>query len=96
MGTLQVTYYDTKNPGSLGGVEKLEIATGQPVKDWLITQDTYTLHKPIRRRFSRRRVTVSGIDDQWQADLVDLSTIQKENKNFKYLLTCIDVFSKYA
>ena len=39
---------------------------------------------------------MSGIDDQWQADLVDLSTIQKENKNFKYLLTCIDVFSKYA
>ena len=96
MGTLQVTYYDTKNPGSLGGVEKLERATGQPVKDWLITQDTYTLHKPIRRRFSGRRVTVSGIDDQWQADLVDLSTLQKENNNFKYLLTCIDVFSKYA
>ena len=54
MGTLQVTYYDTKNLGSLGGVEKLERATGQPAKDWLITQDTYTLHKPIRRRFSRR------------------------------------------
>ena len=41
-------------------------------------------------------MTASGIDDQWQADLVDLSTNQKENKNFKYLLTCIDVFSKYA
>ena len=51
MGTLQVTYYDTKNPGSFGGVEKLERATGQPVKDWLITQNTYTLHKPIRRHF---------------------------------------------
>ena len=64
MGTLQVTCYDTQNPGSLGGVEILQKATGHP-KDWLITPDTCTLHKPIRRRFSRRRVTVSGIDDQW-------------------------------
>ena len=39
---------------------------------------------------------MSGIDDQWQADLVDLSSLKKENKNYKYLLTCIDVFSKFA
>jgi hypothetical protein len=41
-------------------------------------------------------VVVYGIDHQWQADLVDLGKLASYNKGFKYLLTCIDVLSKYA
>ena len=63
---------------------------------WLSGQDTYTLHKPVRRRFPRRRVVVPGIDHQWQADLVDVSRLSTTNDGYKFLLTCIDVFSKYA
>jgi len=33
---------------------------------------------------------------QFQADLVDMSAPLKENDNITFLLTCIDVFSKYA
>jgi hypothetical protein len=54
------------------------------------------LHKPTRWRFTRRRVVVYGIDHQWQADLVDLAKLSSYNKGFKYLLTCIDVLSRYA
>jgi hypothetical protein len=54
------------------------------------------LHKPTRRRFPRRRIVVFGIDHQWQADLVDLAKLSSCNKGFKYLLTCIDVLSRYA
>lgn len=32
----------------------------------------------------------------WGADLVDMQEWSKENKGFKYMLTVIDVFSKYA
>ena len=39
---------------------------------------------------------VGGIDDQWQADLVDLQSLSKYNDGYKYLLTCIDIFSKVA
>ena len=39
---------------------------------------------------------VLGIDDQWQADLVDLSSLKKYNQPYRYLLTCIDIFSKFA
>ena len=39
---------------------------------------------------------VGGIDHQWQADLVDMGRLSKDNQCVKYLLTCIDVFSKYA
>ena len=70
--------------------------THKQIKDWLSKQDVYTLHKPVRWRFRRRRIFTSGIDDLWQADLVDMSAISKYNDVYKFLLTCIDVFSKYA
>ena len=59
-------------------------------------KETYTLHKPTRRRFPRRQVVVHGTDHQWQDDLVDLGKLASYNKGFKYLLTCIDVLSRYA
>ena len=54
------------------------------------------LHKPRRVRFQRRRVHVKGIDLIWSSDLVDMSAFSKDNHGVKYLLTIIDVFSKYA
>ena len=54
------------------------------------------LHKPIRRKFKTRRVISNGIDDIWSADLVFMDKLSKWNKGYKYLLTIIDVFSKYA
>jgi transposase InsO family protein len=59
-------------------------------------QDTYTLHKPMRRHFKQNRVIVGGIDQQWQIDLADMPSMQKFNDGYRYLLVCIDVFSKYA
>ena len=54
------------------------------------------LHKPVRRKFKKRRVLVSGIDRIWAADLVDMQTFSKFNRGIKYLLAVIDVFSKYG
>ena len=59
-------------------------------------QDTYTLHKSIRRNFKRNRVIVGGTDQQWQMDLADMQSMQKFNDGYRYLLVCIDVLSKYA
>lgn len=66
------------------------------VQDWLSQQDLYTLHKTARGRYKRSRVIVSGINVQFQADLADVQNLSRYNKGYKYLLTCIDVFSKYA
>jgi hypothetical protein len=54
------------------------------------------LHKPARRKYKRNKVTSLGNDYLWQLDLVDMLKISKVNKGYKFLLTCIDVFSKYA
>ena len=66
------------------------------IKKWLMKQDTYTLHKPARRHYNRNRVIVGGIDELWQMDLADMQTIAAENDGYRYLLVCIDVFSKYV
>jgi hypothetical protein len=92
-------YYDPSQPGSFGSVNALWKQVGGPkheVQQWLESQETYTLHKPARKRFRRRRILVSGLDDQFEADLVDVGGIAKYNNNFKFLLTCIDSLSKYA
>ena len=54
------------------------------------------LHKPFKRKFTRRSVIVFNNDEIWLADLVDIQAFSSFNKGFKYILTVIDVFSKYA
>jgi hypothetical protein len=54
------------------------------------------LHKPVIKKFQKRKVYVKGIDEIWAADLVDMSAYSKQNKHIKYLLAVIDVFSKYG
>ena len=54
------------------------------------------LHKPVRRKFEKRRVLVNGIDKIWAADLVDMQAFSKFNRGIKYILAVIDVFSKYG
>ena len=94
---LQQRYYDPKRVGSYGGVAALRrVVPEQDVERWLSEQDTYTLHKPVRRRFKRRCVVVGGPSQQWQADLVDMSRLKKVNDGTTFILTVIDVFSKLA
>ena len=92
------TYYDQKRVGSYGCVAALQrvVPTQRDVERWLSTQDAYTFHRPVRRRFKRRSVVVGGPNQQWQADLVDMSRLKRPNDETKFLLTVIDVFSKRA
>ena len=54
------------------------------------------LHKPIIKKFKRRKVYSSFKDNLWGVDLADMRLISKHNKGIKYLLCVIDLFSKYA
>ena len=85
--------------GSLGGVapyakaQKISIAQG---KKELEKKLAYTLHKPRRRRGEFLPVVVFDIDQQWVADLIEVQTLSKQNKGYRYVLVVIDAFSKYA
>ena len=50
--------------------------------------------KPILRKFEKRKVYSSFIDNVWRADVADMQLISKFNKRF-WFLTC-DICSKYA
>ena len=76
--------------------KKLPFLTLKDVKKWLSKDITYTLHHPIQKNYSTRRVVVHRVDEQWQADLVDLQKLARLNKGYKYLLVCIDILSKFA
>ena len=54
------------------------------------------LHKPARKHYQKRSVFAKQVDDIWTAVLADMSPYSRSNSGYKYLLTVIDVFSKYA
>ena len=102
---LSKIYHDPKDPGSLCGVERLLQrarqlhvlgVTRETFQEYLKSEQAYTLHKPARRRFIRNQTYVAGNDAQWQADLADMQAIARQNGGMRYLVTVIDVFSKFA
>ena len=54
------------------------------------------LHKPIIRKFKKRKVYYFFKCNIWVVDLADMKLISKYNKVIRYLLCGIDLFSKYA
>ena len=54
------------------------------------------LHKPIIRKFKKRKVYSRYKDNIWGAELADMQLLSKFNKRFRFLLRVIDIFSKYA
>ena len=54
------------------------------------------LHKPIIKKFKKRKVYSSYKDNIWGVDLTNIQLLSKYNKGIKYLLCAFDIFSKYA
>ena len=54
------------------------------------------LHKPVIRKFNKRKVYSQFTDNIWGEDLADMQSLSKKNKSTKYLLCALDLFSKYA
>lgn len=94
---LKEIYYDASNPASYGGIKKLsQTARIHPKKviKWLMSQWPYTHHKPVRKKFNRRKYVSKGLHHQWQIDLMDMQKYSRENSGMKYILTIIDIFSR--
>lgn len=54
------------------------------------------LHHAARKNFARRQTQMRGIEDSLQADLVEMIPYATKNKNMRYILTVINIFSKKA
>ena len=47
-------------------------------------------------KFRRERIIPLNEDETWSADLIGKSFLSKYNKNYKFILTVINIFTKYA
>ena len=54
------------------------------------------LHKPVIKKFNKRKVYSKFRDNIWGVYLADMQSLSKKNKDIKYLLCPIDLYSKYA
>jgi len=96
---LHEIFYNPNHPGGLSTAPVLAAAAKVPlkvVKKWLEKQKTYTLHRQSRKRYRMRKYYVNTIDDQWQMDLADVSDLKRHNDGYRFILTVIDILSRFA
>ena len=104
MEILKRQYTNPAHPISYAGVEKIYQwmkANGHKlsrykIEKWLLQQEDFSVHKRPSRRFKRKRVI-----SPYPGYMIDADTafyVQYANKNdgYKYILFCIDVFSRFA
>ena len=86
---LEQIYWDASQPGSLSGLENFfRVLKEKNIKisrkeliEWLSTQEAYTRHRRILKKFPRNKVITRGIDHLWQIDLADMQNIARLNEN---------------
>lgn len=103
---LRTLYYGIENPTAYTGKASLwrkikqdgldKEITLPDLQKWLEEQYTYTLHRPYKKPSVYRKTITSGVDDQWQCDLLELRSFSDVNDGYNYALCAIDCFSKFA
>ena len=101
---LRKLYFSPGKSGSFSGITQFYDAVKRDgkynlskhmVEKWLRGNDVYTTTRKTTPKFLRPSVIVISVDETWEIDLADLSQFAKENDGYKYILMCIDVFSRY-
>ena len=85
LASMVYKFFDKKSMGS--GLKKLKDSSS-------ILADE--LHKPVIKKFNKRKVYSQFKNNIWGVDLADMQSLSKKNKSIKYLLCAIDLSSKYA
>ncbi len=103
---LRALYYAVDSPTAFTGLgalwrqikkdKKDKEITKDALTEWLNEQYTYSMHRPYKHPSVYRKIIASGIDDLWQADLVEMREFSDSNEGYNYLLCVIDCYSKYA
>ncbi len=70
--------------------------TEHEIKKYYENHITTQLTKPQPKSKPTGHITALVKDELWQMDIFDLSRYQRYNKEYKYLLVAVDVFSRKA
>ena len=102
---LSSIYYDPKHPAAYGGVDQLyrtvrkegKFVLGRTkIRNWLLKQEDYAVHREERGKFKRRRVIAPFVDYQWDVDTANMEYYKKLNDGYAYFLLAIDILSKFV
>jgi len=67
------------------------------IKQFLIRQSSYTVHRRLaRKQFPRRRIRLTSRALRVDADLIELGDLAYWNSGHNYILVLIDAFTKYV
>ena len=97
-------YYNPTHAGAYGGVEKLYRAVRKEgkfvlgrakIRDWLLKQEDYAVHRETMSKFKRRRVVAPFVDYQWDVDTANMTFYRKNNDGYAYFALAIDILSKF-
>ena len=99
---LKKYYNDPKFNGAFGGKERFYRAvkakhpnvSRKVVNKYLRGDDGFTLHVPVQKPRKFRRIYTKGIAYCYNLDLIDMTHLAKSNKGYKWIINCIDTFSK--
>ena len=58
--------------------------------------EAYALHSKQFHKYKRLKIHVNKRNAQWSIDLADLNQLSGYNNQFRYILVCVDVYSRYA
>ena len=85
LASMVYKFFDSKSVGS--GIHK------EKSRSSILADE---LHKPVIRKFKKRKVYSQFKDNIWGVDLADMQSLSRKNKGIKYLLCPLDLYSKYA
>ena len=86
----------TAKPSALERVKKFKDTTKSSSLERSSSILAVKLHKPVIRKFNKRKVYSQFKDNIWGVDLADMQSLSKKNKGIKYLLCPIDLYIQYA
>ena len=102
---LSEKYNETGTAGAFYGIEKFYRAvkkdgkykvSRKQIKNFLLANQPYTLHRGVKRKFSTRKVIAPFAGYQVDLDCAYMTEYTEDNEGFGYFLAGIDCFSKLA
>ena len=54
------------------------------------------IYKPALKTYPNRKVITQYPDDVWSVDLADMNDVINYNNKYRFMLNCVDCFSRYA
>lgn len=90
-------YFKLGHPTAYSGINRISNyynISQENARSALSNIHSYTLHRDYQKPKYRNPFYAYYLREHWQIDLVDLRSLSSKNDGYKYILMCIDLFSR--